>query len=223
LTLAADPAAALEPATKQYVDNLAGGLDVKASVRAASTTPLALSGLQTVDGVSLAAGDRILVKNQTAAAANGLYVVGSGAWTRTADADIWSDLSGAFVFVEQGSVNADTGWVCTVDAGGTLGATAVAWSQFAGVGTVVAGTGITVSGNQIALANTAVQAGGYGGAASVATFTVDAQGRLTAAGSAATRARSATSSTCVETRRPLAGSRAAVSATVAALTSASAR
>lgn len=185
LTLAADPTAALQPATKQYVDSLAAGLDVKASVRAATTAAVTLSGLQTVDGVALAGGDRVLVKNQAAAAANGLYVAGTGAWTRTGDADLWSEMPGAFVFVEQGTVNADTGWVCTADAGGTLGTTAIGWSQFTGVGTLVAGAGIVVTGNQVALAATAVTAGSYGSAGSVATFTVDAQGRLTAAGSAA--------------------------------------
>lgn len=184
LTLAADPSAALEAATKQYVDNLAAGLDVKPSVRAASTANLSLSGLSTVDGVALAAGDRVLVKNQTTASANGIYLAGTGGWTRPADANLWSELPGAFVFVELGTVNADTGWVCTADAGGTLGTTSVGWSQFTGVGSLSGGTGITVSGNQVALANTAVAAGAYGTAAAVATFTVDAQGRLTAAGAA---------------------------------------
>ncbi len=182
VTLAADPTAALHAATKQYVDNLAAGLDVKPSVRAASTANLPLSGLSTVDGVALAAGDRVLVKNQATASANGLYLAATGAWMRAADANVWSEFPGAFVFVEQGTVNADTGWVCTADAVGTLGTTSVSWSQFAGVGSLTGGTGITVSGTQVALANTAVAPGGYGSAAAVGTFTVDAQGRLTAAG-----------------------------------------
>ena len=184
LALAADPSAPLEAATKQYVDNLAAGLDVKPSVRAASTANLSLSGLSTVDGVALAAGDRVLVKNQTTSSANGIYIAASVAWARATDANVWPELPGAFVFVEQGTVNADTGWVCTADAGGTLGTTSVGWSQFTGVGSPSGGTGITVSGNQVALANTAVAAGAYGTAAAVATFTVDAQGRLTAAGTA---------------------------------------
>ncbi len=184
LALAADPSAPLEAATKQYVDNLAAGLDVKPSVRAASTANLSLSGLSTVDGVALAAGDRVLVKNQTTSPANGIYIAASVAWARATDANVWPELPGAFVFVEQGTVNADTGWVCTADAGGTLGTTSVGWSQFTGIGSPSGGTGITVSGNQVALANTAVAAGAYGTAAAVATFTVDAQGRLTAAGTA---------------------------------------
>jgi phage-related tail fiber protein len=152
VALAADPVNALDAATKQYVDNVAAGLEVKTSVRAASTANITLSGVQTVDGVALVAGDRVLVKNQSAASQNGIYLVSGGAWTRTTDADAWAELISAFVFVENGTANADTGWVCTVDQGGTLGTTSVSWTQFAGAGTVTAGTGLAVSGNQVSLA-----------------------------------------------------------------------
>jgi hypothetical protein len=197
LTLAGDPTAALHPASKQYVDNLAAGLDVKPSVKAAGTGDLALSGEQNVDNVALATGDRVLVKNQNVSAENGVYVVAAGAWSRSADMDAWARLPGAFVFVEQGAVNADSGWVCAADAGGTLGTDPVVWSQFAGVGAfvplsrqVTAGAGLTGGGDlsvdrSLALADTAVTAGAYGSSSRVATFTVDQKGRLTAAGETA--------------------------------------
>jgi hypothetical protein len=134
VTLPGDPASALQAATKQYVDNLAAGFDVKASVVVATTGNITLSGAQTIDGIAVIAGDRVLVKAQSTPAQNGVYLCAAGAWTRTTDADAWTELPGAFVFVERGSTLADTGWVCTVDAGGTLGTTAVTWSQFSGVG-----------------------------------------------------------------------------------------
>lgn len=155
LTLAADPSSALHAATKQYVDNLSLGLDAKQSVVAASTANVANLGSvgpQTIDTISVVAGDRVLLKNQTAPAENGIYVVNSGSLTRATDADAWTELPGAFVFVEKGSTNADTGWLCTVDQGGTLGTTAVTWVQFSGGGSVTAGTGISVSGTQVSLA-----------------------------------------------------------------------
>ncbi|MDC7699587.1 hypothetical protein [Vogesella indigofera] len=152
VALASDPSNALDAATKQYVDNMAAGLEVKTSVRAATTANITLSGTQTVDGVALVAGDRVLVKNQATASQNGIYLVAAGAWTRTTDTDAWGELISAFVFVESGTSNADSGWVCTVDPGGTLGTTSVSWTQFAGAGTVTAGTGLAVSGNQVALA-----------------------------------------------------------------------
>lgn len=134
VALAADPTTALQAATKQYVDNTAAGLDVKASVKAATTANITLSGTQSIDGVALSVNDRALVKNQTAPAENGIYLVAAGAWTLTTDMDAWSEVPGAFVFVEQGSTLADSGWVCTADLGGTLGTTAITWSQFSGVG-----------------------------------------------------------------------------------------
>ena len=131
----ADPIAATDAANKQYVDNLASGLAPKDSVRAASTGNLTLSAPQTVDGIALIAGDRVLVKDQTTPAANGIYLVAAGAWTRTTDADTWAELPGAFTFVEQGTVNAETGWVCSADQGGTLNTTAVTFVLFTSAGT----------------------------------------------------------------------------------------
>jgi len=177
-----DPVSALQLATKQYVDAVAQGLDPKASCVAATTVNITLSGTQTIDGVALMAGDRCLVKNQTASADNGIYVVSATAWTRSADMDSWLEVPGAFTFIEQGTTWADTGWVCTSNAGGTLGVTAITWVQFAGVGTYTAGTGLTLTGTQFSITNTAVAAASYGSATQVGTFTVNAQGQLTLAG-----------------------------------------
>jgi len=125
LILSGDPVANLGAATKQYVDSVAQGLDPKASVKAATTGAITLSAPQTIDGVAVVAGDRVLVKNQAAPATNGIYIVQAAAWTRASDMDAWSEVPGAFCFVEQGTTNGDTGWVCTSDQGGTLGTTAI--------------------------------------------------------------------------------------------------
>lgn len=180
LTNLAAPTADTDAATKGYVDGVAQGLDVKGSVKAATTGNITLSGTQTVDGKALAVGDRVLVKSQTNAAQNGIYVVASGAWARSTDADVYSELISAFTFVEEGSTLADTGWVCTVDAGGTLGTTPITWAQFSGAGTYTAGTGLTLNGGEFRITNTAVTAGSYGSASQTLTATVNAQGQLTA-------------------------------------------
>ena len=177
-----DPTSALQLATKQYVDAVAQGLDPKASCVAATTANITLSGAQTIDGIALVAGDRCLVKNQTLSQNNGIYVVAAGAWTRATDMDVWAEVPGAFTFIEQGTTQADTGWVCTSNAGGTIGTTAITWAQFAGVGSYTAGTGLTLTGTQFSITNTAVTAGAYGSATQVGTFTVNAQGQLTLAG-----------------------------------------
>lgn len=180
ITNVAEPTLSTDAATKNYVDSVAQGLDVKASAVVTTTTNITLSGTQTIDGVALVAGDRVLVKNQTTASANGIYVVAAGAWTRATDADTWAKLVSAFVFIEKGTVGADTGWVSTIDQGGTLGSTAVTFSQFSGAGTYTAGTGLTLTGTQFSITNTAVTAGSYGSTSKTLTLTVNAQGQLTA-------------------------------------------
>jgi hypothetical protein len=155
LTNLADPVNAQDAATKIYVDSTAQGLDVKASVRCASTVDIAtLSGLLTVDGVTVVSGDRVLVKNQTTQSQNGIYVASATAWARSSDMDAWTDFPGAFTFVEEGSTQADTGWVCTVNQGGTLGSTAITWVQFSGAGTYSAGNGLTLVGSQFSAVGT---------------------------------------------------------------------
>jgi uncharacterized protein DUF5907 len=149
ITNLANPTAATDGANKQYVDNTAQGLDAKQSVKAATTTNITLSGTQTVDGVALVANDRVLVKDQPSPAPHGIYVVAAGAWSRATDADTWNELVSAFVFVEQGTVNGDTGWVCTANQGGTLGTSPVDWSQFSTTGTIAAGLGLTKTGTII--------------------------------------------------------------------------
>ena len=182
VTVTQDPVAALDLATKQYVDAVVQGLDPKASCVAATTVNITLSGTQTIDGVALIAGDRCLVKNQTTQANNGIYVVSASTWTRSLDMDVWAEVPGAFTFIEQGTTQADTGWVCTSNAGGTIGVTAITFVQFAGVGSYTAGTGLTLTGTQFSITNTAVTAAAYGSATQVGTFTVNAQGQLTLAG-----------------------------------------
>ncbi|QLH52738.1 MAG: hypothetical protein CH6_0013 [Candidatus Kapaibacterium sp.] len=149
ITNLADPVNPTDAANKQYVDNAIQGIDAKASVRAATTANITLSGTQTIDGVSLSVGDRVLVKDQTTASQNGIYVVASGAWSRASDADTWAELVSAFVWVESGTQNGDTGWLCTVDPGGTLGTTAVTWVQFTGAGQINAGNGLSKTGNTL--------------------------------------------------------------------------
>lgn len=121
-------------ATITYVDNLVAGLDIKPSAKAATTANITLSAAQTIDGISCIAGDRVLVKDQSAPAQNGLYVVATGSWTRATDMDAWSEVPGANVWVEQGTTNADRAFVCTADTGGTLGTTAITWQLFGGTG-----------------------------------------------------------------------------------------
>ena len=145
------PSGVNDIANKSYVDSVAQGLDPKASCVAATTANITLSGTQTVDGVALIAGDRCLVKDQTLSQNNGIYLVAAGAWTRATDMDTWAEVPGAFTFIEQGTLYADTGWVCTSNAGGTLGTTPITWVQFAGVGSYTAGTGLTLTGTQFSL------------------------------------------------------------------------
>jgi len=174
------PTADADAANKGYVDSVAQGLDTKASVVAATTTngtlATAFANGQTIDGVTLATGNRILIKNQTDQTANGIYTVNaSGAPTRSTDMDNGTEFPSAYVFVEQGTTNADTGWVCTNNSPVTLGSTNIVWAQFSGAGTylagdgltlvgntfnVGAGTGITVGADTISLTNTAITVNG---------------------------------------------------------------
>lgn len=108
----------------------AAGMKWRPSVRVATTANITLSGTQTIDGVSVIAGDRVLVKDQSSAANNGVYVCAAGAWSRATDADSWTELVAQVVVVEEGTANADKLYICTVNSGGTIGVTAVTWSTF---------------------------------------------------------------------------------------------
>jgi len=155
---AADPTQSTDLATKAYVDGLANGLDVKASVRAATTANITLSNTQTVDGVALSVGDRVLVKDQSTGSQNGIYVVASGSWTRATDFDNTpgTEVSpGTFFFVEEGTAQADNGYVVTNDTAITIGTTAITFSQFSGAGQITAGAGLTKSGNTLDVVGTA--------------------------------------------------------------------
>ena len=149
--VAATPVADADVANKAYVDSVAQGLDIKASCLYATTGNITLSGLATQAGgdwpSALTAGDRILVKNQTAQAENGIYAASASTWTRTADMNNWSEVPGAFTFIEDGATLSSTGWVTTAGSTGTIGVTAMPWTQFSGAGTYTAGDGLQLISN----------------------------------------------------------------------------
>lgn len=141
-------------ATKLYVDNLVTGLDFKQSCRAATTSNITLSGLQTIDGVTVIAGNRVLVKNQTDAKENGIYTVDVSVWTRAADADnspIIEISSGMYCFIEEGTINASTGWVLASSDPVMLGSTDLLFTQFTGLGQIAAGNGLSKSGSTLSV------------------------------------------------------------------------
>lgn len=144
-----DGAAADTAVTKGYVDGLVQGLNIKGACLVATSANITLSGTQTIDGVAVGVSDRVLVKSQTNAAENGIYVVASGAWSRAADMNSWAEVPGAFTFIEEGSTYADTGWVCTSDPGGTLGTTAINFTQFSAAGVYSFGAGLETNGTLI--------------------------------------------------------------------------
>lgn len=158
-TLAANSATRVpaQSAVKSYVDNAVAGLRWKSSVRVATTANGALAtayeNADTVDGIALATGDRILLKNQTTGSENGIYTVNaSGAPTRSTDFDTSAEAKGATVLVEQGTTNADTIWTCTTESI-TLGTTALVFAQVSGAGTYVAGAGLSLTANSFAVSS----------------------------------------------------------------------
>lgn len=176
-TVAAAPTAATDIANKQYVDYYAAGLSWKAPVTAATTANITLSGLLTVDTVTLAAGETVLVKNQSTAADNGIYTVAAGAWTRSIGADTWDEFLGAITFILEGS-QGGSAWYCSAQPGGTLGVTPLNWSNFSVSSTYTAGTGLTLAGTQFSITPVGT-AGTYGAASTVPVFVTNASGQVT--------------------------------------------
>jgi hypothetical protein len=152
ITNLATPIQGTDAANKNYVDAARSGLDVKQSVRAASTGPLTLSNTQTVDGVALSVGNRILVKDQNVGSQNGIYEVKNGAWTRAADFDEPFEVTaGVFFFVEEGIINADNGFVLTSNDPLIVGTDTLIFTQFSGAGQITAGDGLSKSGNTLSV------------------------------------------------------------------------
>jgi len=157
VTISGSVTNATDAATKAYVDSVATGLDVKASVRVATTANVdlseALENGDVIDGVTLATGNRVLVKNQSTGSQNGIYVVqASGAAVRATDADADAEVTpGLFTFVEEGTANGNTGWVLTTDSPITVGSTALAFSQFSDSAALTAGSGLTLTGTDLSV------------------------------------------------------------------------
>lgn len=156
------PTEGTHAATKTYVDSVATGLDVKNSVRVATTENIDLTtgGLLTIDGVTLAANDRVLVKDQSTASQNGIYVVVDGTWTRATDADNSPETGevtgGMFTFVEEGTQYQDTGWILSSPNGSvTLDTDPLVFTQFSSAGVIQAGAGMTKDGNTLNVVGTA--------------------------------------------------------------------
>lgn len=215
-TISTAPVNATDITNKAYVDSVAEGLRTRPSARAATTANLSATynngasgvgatltsttngAFPTLDGVSgwavTSPPQGVLVKNQTNPAQNGRYNLtqlgdGSNPWilTRCGLCDQSNEIPGSYIFVTDGTLYADTGWVLSVADPATfvIGTDAINVLQFSGAGTYLAGTGLTLTGNTFSITNTAVTPASYGSASSVATFTVNAQGQLTAAANAA--------------------------------------
>ena len=148
ITNLATPSATTDAANKAYVDSVSQGLDVKDSVKVATTANITLSGTQTIDGVAVSADERVLVKDQSTQTQNGLYLCKAGAWQRTTDLAAGSNAAGMFTFVEQGTVNGDNGFVCTSNSGSAVTNTNnLTFAQFSGAGQIIAGDGLDKSSN----------------------------------------------------------------------------
>lgn len=169
VTLPGDPASNLQAATKQYVDNAATGIDNHQAVAVATTANITLSGLQTIDGYTTLAGDRVLVKNQSTASQNGVYDASAGAWSRSADWDTTGEVKqGSYVFVNNGTTQAKTGWTQQTSGTITIGTTNQVFQQFSAANSYSAGTGLTLGGNVFSITAPVTAALGGTGATSYA-------------------------------------------------------
>jgi hypothetical protein len=175
--ISTQPSGATDIVNLLALQSYAAGISWKQPVACATLTNITLSGLQTIDSYTTLSGDRVIVKNQTTTANNGIYIASSGSWTRSSDANTWNELVSAIAFVEYGS-QAGSAWFCTVTPGGTLGTTPVTWAQFTTSATYTAGTGLTLAGFQFSITNIGT-AGTYGSASAVPVFVTNAQGQVT--------------------------------------------
>ncbi len=147
-----DPVNAQDAATKAYVDSkVAGGVVASMTANVLATANVTQSGVQTIDGVALIAGNTVLCNGQTTPALNGVWLVASGAWTRHVSMDSWLEVPGMIVSVLQGTSGHDTVWLSTADPGGTLGTTAITFVQIPGPSDVLAGAGLLRTGQTIDL------------------------------------------------------------------------
>ena len=156
ITNVATPTSSTDAANKGYVDALVQGIDVHASVRATTTANITLSAPQTIDGIAVIAGNRVLVKDQTTQSQNGVYIVNASAWVRATDFDSSANVSAnAFFFVEEGTLYGDTGWTLTNNGTPAIGTDALTFTQFSGAGSIDAGDGLTKTGSIMNVVGTA--------------------------------------------------------------------
>jgi hypothetical protein len=175
--LVTTPAGGTDIANKNYVDAVAQGLSFKQPAQVATTGNITLSGLQTIDGYTTLADDRVLVKNQSTAANNGIYVAAAGVWVRSSDANTWAEITSAYLFVQSGTTQGGSAWVNTNQPGGTLGTTAITFTQFSNNAIYTAGAGLTLAAYQFSLTPVGT-ASTYGSASSVPALTTNAYGQI---------------------------------------------
>jgi len=149
LTNVADGTNPQDAATVAQLNAAVQGYSWKQPVRVATTANITLSGAQTIDGVSVVAGDRVLVKNQTAGAANGIYVAAAGAWSRSTDFDTGAEALGAATFVSEGTSQGNQVWLNGTDGPITIGTTVLSFVQVGGGSSYSAGSGIVIAGGVI--------------------------------------------------------------------------
>jgi hypothetical protein len=181
-TISSAPSGPTSIVNQAYVDAIAQGLAFKAPANYTTTGNITLSGLAVQAGgdwnVTLTAGNRILVKDQTTGANNGIYLAASGAWTRSLDANTYDELLSAYLFVLDGVTLAGSAWVDTNLPGGTLGVTPITFVRFSNTAVYSAGTGLTLSSYQFSITPVGT-AGTYGSASAVPVFVTNASGQVT--------------------------------------------
>jgi hypothetical protein len=181
-TISSAPSSPTSIVNQAYVDAIAQGLAFKAPANYTTTGNITLSGLAVQAGgdwnATLTAGNRILVKDQTAGADNGIYLAAAGAWTRSLDANTYDELVSAYLFVTSGVTLAGSAWVDTNLPGGTLGVTPITFVRFSNTAVYTAGTGLTLSSYQFSITPVGT-AGTYGSASAVPVFVTNASGQVT--------------------------------------------